>query len=160
MVAFSSSRRQQPKSFAPKQTTLEGLAACGGGEPASRGIDAHASRRNGGGVEVARSRDGGITQVKIGRWRTLAAGPQRRLSEVRELACERVAVKIDRFADGGDRPSSEIWQLYDREGRLEAAMQSTPDGRFALLTNYQTREACRLVRNQRNELETVERWRI
>jgi hypothetical protein len=98
--------------------------------------------------------------VKIGRWRTLAAGPQRRVAEVRELTCERVAIKINRFADGGERPSSEIWQLYDREGRLEAAMQSSPDGKFALLTNYQTREACRLVRNQRNELVAVETWRI
>lgn len=159
MVAFSSSRRQQPKSFAPKQPTLEGLAACGG-EPMTRSLDARASRRNGGGVEVYRTRDGAISQVKIGRWRTLAAAPQRRVAEVRELTCERIAVKINRFADGGDRPSSEIWQLYDREGRLEAAMQSSPDGKFALITNYQTREACRLVRNQRNEMETVERWRI
>lgn len=160
MVAFSSSRRQQPKSIVPRQPTLEGLAACGRFESAPRGLQAQASRRSGNGVDVLRDRRGAILQVKIGRWRVLAAAPQRRLAEVRELACERVAVKIERFADGGDRPSSEIWQLFDRDGRLEAAMQSTPDGKFALLTNYQTRQACRLVRNGRDELETVETWSI
>jgi hypothetical protein len=79
---------------------------------------------------------------------------------VRELACQRVAVKIERLSDGTLRPSSEIWQLYDLEGRLEASMQTTPDGRFAMLTNYQTRLACRLALNARGVLETVESWSI
>jgi hypothetical protein len=111
-------------------------------------------------VEAIRNREGEITQLKIGPWRELTASPQRRVAEVRELSGDRIAVRIERLADGGRRPSSEIWQLYDREGRLEAALQSTPDGKFAILTNYQTRQACRLVANGRNELETVEAWNI
>jgi hypothetical protein len=158
MVALTS-RRQPRKAVTPEQPSVESLATCGRG--ASGGaFEGRASRRDGNGIDVVRSRDGEITQLKIGRWRQLSASPQRRLAEVRELSDDRIAVKIERLADGGARPSSEIWQLYDREGRLEAAMQSTPDGKFAILTNYQTRQACRLVANGRNELETVEAWNI
>jgi hypothetical protein len=159
MVAISSSRRRLPKNVAPKQITVEGLTQCG-----PRGcqslFEAGASRRGVPSVEIFRDGQNGITQVRIGRWRNLTAGPQRRLAEVRELDCQRVAVRIERFADNGQRPTSEIWQLYDLEGRLEAALQSSPDGAFALLTNYATREACRLVRNRNGDLETVETWRI
>ena len=159
MVAFSSSRRQLPKNVTPKQITVEGLAACQ--DVRSRDpFQAGASRRGAPGVEVVRDGKNEITEVRIGRWRTLKAGPQRRLAEVRELACQQVAVRIERFADNGQRPTSEIWQLYDLEGRLEAALQTTPDGAFALLSNYVTRQACRLMRNQSGELETVEAWRI
>jgi hypothetical protein len=157
MVAFSSSRRQRVETKLPKQPTAEALAGCSVAEP---GRTAAASRRSASNFEVFRDRSGTIASVRIGRWRMLAAAPQRRVAEVKELACERIAVRIERFADGGDRPSSEIWQLYDLEGRLEAAMQTTPDGKFALLSNYRTRQACRLVRNQQNELQAVETWSI
>jgi hypothetical protein len=157
MVAFSSSRRQRIEPQSLKQPTPEALAACGVADPV---FEAAGSRRKASRFQVIRDRDGAIASVRIGRWRVLAAAPQRRVAEVKELASERIAVRIERFTDAGDRPSSEIWQLYDLEGRLEAAMQTTPDGKFALLTNYQTRQACRLVRNLRNELETVETWSI
>jgi hypothetical protein len=127
----------------------------------SRGsLSAAASRRSARGHEVIRNRDGDIASVRIGPWRELTAGPQRRLAEVRELAQERIAVRIERFADGGNRPTSEIWQLYDLQGRLDAAIQTTPDGKFAVLTNYRTRQSCRLVRNAQGELETAETWSI
>jgi hypothetical protein len=160
MVAFSSSRRQKLKPTLPVPSAADALAACGTVEPLRDAVTGAASRRSTSPYEVERRRGGEIASVRIGRWRVLTAGPQRRLAEVRELPNDRIAVRIDRYADGGDRPSSEIWQLYDLEGRLEAAMQSTPDGNFALLTNYQTRQASRLVRNQQNELETVECWKI
>jgi hypothetical protein len=118
------------------------------------------SRRARLGVETVRDRLGQIVQVRIGRWRVLAAAAQRRITEVRELTERRVAVRIERFADGYGRPSSEIWHLYDAEGRLEAALQSSTCGKFALATNYQTRQACRLVRDARGELKQVETWRI
>jgi hypothetical protein len=159
MVAFNSTPRPQ-QDLACKQPSLQPLAAYGGRDAVKQEFAAQASRRNVAGVNLSRAPDGAIAQVRIGRWRTLAAGVQRRIVEVRELACDRIAVKINRFADGGEHPSSEIWQLYDREGRLEAALQSSIDGKFAVLTNYQTREASRLVRDQRNELVTVETWRI
>jgi hypothetical protein len=160
MVALSSSRRQQAKSIVPKQITVEGLAECRGGMSPSDAYEAGGSRRGIPGVEVFRDGQDEISQVRIGRWRVLTAGLQRRVAEVRELCCERVAVKLERFADVGSKPTSEIWQLYDREGRLEAALQSTPDGRFAILSNYVTHQACRLVRANSGEMQTVEQWTI
>ena len=159
MVAFCSSRRQRPEARLPKQATAESLAASRALE--SRGsVSAAASRRNAGGYEVIRNRDGHIASVRIGAWRELTAGPQRRLADVRQLTGERIAVRIERLTDINDRPSSEIWQLYDLHGRLDAAIQSTPDGKFAVLTNYRTRQSCRLVRNAQGELETAETWSI
>jgi len=64
------------------------------------------------------------------------------------------------MVDQGRQAASEIWQLYDLEGRIEASLQSTTDGRFALLTNYQTRQACRMIKNRSVELEAVESWAI
>ena len=79
---------------------------------------------------------------------------------MRELSCRRVAVRIERFADDGATPSSEIWQLYNLDGHLEAALQTTPDGKFAMMTNYRTRQACRLVANSQGDLQPVETWKI
>lgn len=118
-----------------------------------------ASRRTPVHVETDRNADGEIRCVRIGAWRTVSSGPQRRLVEVRRLDDVRVAVRLERLADG-DYASSEIWQLYHVDGRLEAAMQSAPDGSFAVLTNYQTRQACRLVRGASGQLESVESWEI
>jgi hypothetical protein len=111
-------------------------------------------------VKLRKDSQGELNEVRIGRWRVIVAGEHRRLVEVRELGSERIAVRIERFADNGVTPSSEIWQLYRLDGRLEAALQTTPDGKFALLTNYRTRQACRLVASARGELRTVETWTI
>jgi hypothetical protein len=159
MVAFCSSRRQRVEANVPKQPVAESLAACRAME--SRGsVSAAASRRSPSGFQVVRNGDGGIAKVRIGTWRELTAGPQRRLAEVRQVAGQRIAVKVERFADGGHRPTSEIWQLYDLQGRLDAAIQTTPDGKFAVLTNFRTRQSCRLARNAQGDLETVETWSI
>jgi hypothetical protein len=159
MVAFCSSRRQRVEANLPKQPAAESLAACRALE--SRGsVSAAASRRSASGYQVIRNRDGSIAKVRIGSWRELTAGPQRRLAEVRQVAEQRIAVRIERFADGGHRSTSEIWQLYDLRGRLDAAIQTTPDGQFAVLTNYRTRQSCRLARNAQGDLETVETWSI
>jgi hypothetical protein len=138
--------------------SLEALTECHRCVPASDAFEAAASRRSAPGVEVVRDGQDEIAQVHIGRWRVLTSATQRRIAEVRELSGDRVAVRLERFADNGVQPSSEIWQLYDRQGRLEAAMQSALDGRFAMLTNYVTRQGCRLVQNSRGELEAVEQW--
>jgi hypothetical protein len=161
MLALSSSRRQSQKQpLRPHRTPFEAFSSLAGSGSSAAILQGRASRRVASDVEVTRNRGGAIEQVRIGRWRTLTAAPQRRLAEVRELSCNRVAVKIERLADGGTHPTSEIWQLYDCQGRLLAAMQCSADGRFAMLSNYQTRQACRLVRNGRNELETAESWTI
>ena len=159
MIALSSSRRQGAKKFQVREPSIEAISSPAAG-PMAFTLEGRASRRSASEVEVTRSRGGAIEQVRISRWRTLTATPQRRLAEVRELSGDRVAVKIDRLADGGNHSTSNIWQLYDREGRLQATMQCSADGRFAVLSNYQTRQACRLVRNGRNELETAESWTI
>jgi hypothetical protein len=112
------------------------------------------------GAEAVRDRRGEILQVRIGRWRVLSASPQRRIAELHEVGQRHVAVRIERFTDGAAQPSSEIWQLYDPEGRLEAALQSSCCGKFALLTNYRTRRACRLLRDARGELQMVEAWSV
>jgi hypothetical protein len=109
---------------------------------------------------MRRDAEGRLAEVRIGRWRVLVASDARRLGEVRELGPQRVAVRIDRMADNGVVPSSQIWQLYHLDGRLEASLQSTPDGRFALLTNYRTRQACRLSADDRGALRPVETWTI
>ncbi len=160
MVAFNSSRRQVSQQSSAPQSSGDPVAVLTSDRPDRSAEAARASRRPAGAVEVSRDRQGQITDVRIGRWRTLNSAPHRRVADVRELACQRVAVKIERLTDRSLPPSSEIWQLYDLEGRLEASMQTTPDGRFAMLTNYQTRLACRLALNARGVLETVESWNI
>ena len=160
MVAFNSSRRQSHQPLLAERAAPETLAKIGRDGSLRAETTGRASRREAEGVQVFRDGDGRIIHVRIGRWRVLSSAAHRRLSEVRELSCDRVAVKIDRFTDPGGLPSSEIWQLYDMDGRLEAAIQTTPDGRFAMLTNYRTRQASRLAANQRGELVTVESWSI
>ena len=54
----------------------------------------------------------------------------------------------------------EIWQLYDLQGRLMASLQTSSDGGFAMISDYESRKASRLVRNRQGELETVETWSI
>ena len=109
---------------------------------------------------VERNGRGEIVQVRIGRWRTLTASTQRQIKEVRALACDRVAVSILRCDEGDKRQSCEIWQLYDLQGRLLASLQTSLDGGFAMISDYESRKASRLVRNRRGEMETVESWAI
>ena len=159
MVAFTRGRRQDLPSRPVVRTPIDALIV--GPDSASQNpYHAAGSHRATRGVEVRKNHDGFITDIRIGRWRKLSATEDRRLAEVRELSCGRVAVLIERLADDGRTPSSEIWQLYDLEGRLNAALQTTPDGRFAMITNYQTRQACRLVANPQGELQAVETWAI
>jgi hypothetical protein len=159
MVAFNCSRRQRTAA-SPQRSPFDALVAGGGGGPLESAVSAAASYRALRDVVVRRNNCGEIVDVQIGRWRVVAATENRRLAEVRELACGRVALRIERFADNAMRPTSEIWQLYDLDGRLEAALQTTPDGKFAMLTNYRTRQACRLSADQQGNLKPVENWRI
>lgn len=159
MVAFNWSRRKNMTKSSAAKSPLDLLTASGG--PILDSVfHAGASHRAPNTLEIRREPGGAIRRVRIGRWRVLNAGQNRRLAEVRELGCRRVAVRIERLADGGDRPSSEIWQLYDLDGRLEAALQTTLDGKLAMLTNYRTREACRLAAAANGEMRPVETWRI
>jgi hypothetical protein len=159
MVAFTRVRRRIPSSQSIIRTPLHALVT-DRNTASQNPYHAAASHRAARSVEVRKGSDGFITEIRIGRWRTLTAKPNHRLAEVRELSGGRVAVLIERLADDGRTPSSEVWQLYDLEGRLNAALQTMPDGRFAMMTNYQTRQACRLVANPQGELQAVETWAI
>jgi hypothetical protein len=158
MVAFNCSRRVA-RHDQGLHSPLEALTV-ERGVPIDSVLHAASSHRTVEHVELRNDADGALVEVRIGRRRVIAAGSNRRLAEVRELGCQRVAVRIEKFADNGATPSSDIWQLYRLDGRLEAAMQTTPDGQFALLTDYRTRQACRLVADAHGELRTVETWRI
>jgi hypothetical protein len=39
-------------------------------------------------------------------------------------------------------------------------MQVAPEGKFAMLTNYRTRQACRLMADGDGALQVVESWKI
>lgn len=159
MVAFNSTRRQSPRFETRTSTSIESFASrleCG---PNADATAIEGSRRTSSSVEVSRDATGAISRVRIGRWRVLAASPERRIVEVRELGCKKVAVRLSRSAVAA-YAQGESWQLYDQQGRMQAAMQCSHDGGFALVADYQTRQASRLRRNQRGELETVETWNI
>jgi hypothetical protein len=160
MVAFSSSRRTAMRGSSPQGITVQGLPISRQGLAVHDPYAAGASRRSPATVQVVRDNQNEIRQVRIGRWRVLAAAPQRRVVEVKQVGSQRIAVRIERFADQGPTATSQIWQLYDREGRLEAALQSTPDGQFGILTDYVSRQSCRLVRNQTGEFEATDEWSL
>lgn len=158
MVAFNSSRRQKPISpVLPASSPFEAVAAAACPDSAESAVGTH---RTQGSVRIAADGQGEIKKVQIGRWRVLSAAADRRVVEVRELGCRRVAVRVERVTGNQGEPSSEVWQLYNLDGRLEAALQSTPDGRFAMLTNYRTRQACRMSADAQGQLRVVESWRI
>lgn len=159
MVAIFSGRR---RTSAPPMSgdAVEALVASGGRKPLDSVFCTAGSHRAHRGVRIRRGADGAIVSVRIGRWRALTASSTRRLTEVRELGDQRVAVRIERFADGAASPTSEIWELYNLEGRLEASMQTTPDGKFGMLTNYRTRYSSRLAANADGRLRSIETWRI
>jgi hypothetical protein len=160
MVAFNCGRRKSLSKKTAAQPAVEMLAAAAASGPLDSLFAANASHRADRHLKVSRGPDDSIIEIRIGRWRVLTEGPNRRLAEVHPTPGGRVAVRIERFADCGAVVTSQIWQLYDRDGRLDASIQSSPDGRFALLTNYRTREACRLSANAAGELQCVETWRI
>lgn len=160
MVAFNSTRRRLRADSSSSGWSFDLGKSDLRVSELPEGAPAGASRRTSLGAETVRDRRGQIVAVRIGRWRVLTAAPQRRIGEVRQLDDKQIAVRIERYTDGSARPTSEIWQLYDPEGRLEAAMQSSTCGKFALLTNYRTRQACRLVRDAHGELQKVETWSI
>lgn len=156
MVALCSSRRKPPAASSP--ASVIGALNKVGGPPMDSLFCNAASHRGERRVVVCRTPDGSIREVQIGRWRIVTASAERRLCEVRELSCGRVAVRIERPTHGGSL--SEIWQLYELDGRLDAAMQVAPDGKFAMLTNYRTRQASRLMADGNGALRTVETWKI
>lgn len=69
-------------------------------------------------------------------------------------------MRLTRCKDGDNRTRYEIWQLYDVQGRLLASLQTSSDGGFALVSDYEARKASQLVRNRLGEFETVETWTI
>jgi hypothetical protein len=160
MVAFNSTRRQPNRQSSCGIVSVSSLIDRRELEKRPETAAIHASRRVATSVGVERDGRGEITCVRIGRWRTLAASAQRRIEEVRELRCDRVAVRLSRCNDGDKRIRCEIWQLYDLQGRLLASLQTSSDGGFALISDYEARKASRLVRNRQGEMETAESWTI
>lgn len=165
MVAFNSTRRRAlPQESCDNVSTASLISRIQHAND-QKSDAVGASRRATASVETFRDGGGEIINVRIGRWRVLAAAPERRIVEVRELSCDRVVVRLARSSSGDYRRgnyqhSCEIWQLYDLHGRLLASLQVSPDGGFALISDYQTRQSSRLLRNSRGELETVETWTI
>ena len=159
MVAFNSTRRQPTRTETRTSTSIESLASRFASDPTAGITTIEGSRRASSSVEVSRDATGEISRVRIGRWRVLAASAERRIVEVRELDRRKVAVRLSRSA-GAAAAQGENWQLYDQQGRMQATMQCSQDGGFALVADYQTRQASRLRRNQQGDLETVETWNI
>lgn len=159
MVAFNSTRRQSPRQSCGS-VSASSLIDRGELEKRRETAAIQASRRTTTSADVERDGRGEIVCVRIGRWRTLTASAQRRIAEVRELRCERIAVRLSSGREGDGRMRCEIWQLYDLQGRLLASLQTSSDGGFALISDYEARKASRLVRNRRGEMETAESWSI
>jgi len=160
MVAFNSTRRQSPRQSACDGVSVSLLINRKESEKSPETAGILASRRAATTATVERNGRGEIIQVRIGRWRTLTASAQRQIKEVRALACDRVAISILRCDDGDKRQGCEIWQLYDLQGRMLASLQTSLDGGFAMVSDYESRKASRLVRNRSGEMETVESWGI
>jgi hypothetical protein len=160
MVAFNSTRRQSTRRPSCGSVSVSSLIDRGELEKRRETAAIQASRRAATSADVERDGRGEIMCVRIGRWRTLTASAQRRIVEVRELHGDRVAVRLSSSSEGDSRMRCEIWQLYDFQGRLLASLQTSSDGGFALVSDYEARKASRLVRNRRGEMETVESWGI
>ena len=160
MVAFNSTRRQSPPQPACGSVSASSLFNRQEHEKRPETAGIIASRRAAASAAVDRDGRGEITQVRIGRWRTLSASARRQIKEVRALACDRIAVSILRCDVGDERQGCEIWQLYNLQGRLLASLQTSLDGGFAVISDYEFRKASRLVRNRTGEMETVESWTI
>ncbi|TWU26065.1 hypothetical protein [Bythopirellula polymerisocia] len=91
-------------------------------------------------LDVYRDGEDNIINVKIGRWRVLSSNVHRRIVEVRELACERVAVRIE--LDDHNRLASHctIWELYDHQGHLLSMLQDLGDREIWLTTGFRRKE--------------------
>lgn len=89
-------------------------------------------------AEVYRDANGVIRHVRIGAWRVIAASNSRRIAEVRELACGRVAVCIQ-------RDEYTAWELYDLAGHLLAMTQTLPNGEGWLETDFEKGEVTRMI---------------
>jgi hypothetical protein len=89
-------------------------------------------------VELFCDANGVIRHVRIGPWRVIAASKSRQIIEVRDLACDRVAVCIVR--DG-----LPCWELYGLDGSLLAMLQRLPNEDGWLETNFETREVYRVI---------------
>ncbi|WP_428307626.1 hypothetical protein [Lacipirellula sp.] len=118
------------------------------------------SRRLPSGVEIVRDASGRITRARIGRWRVISASADRDIVEVHEASCGRIAIRLARCANRQDRASCEVWQLYNEQGRLLASLQRSTDGGMAVVSDYELRQASRLVRTSTGEMECVESWSI
>ena len=119
-----------------------------------------ASRRNSTIVDVFRDGRGEIINVRIGRWRVLTSSAGRRIEEVRQLPGGRFAVKIVRRDKENLRTSCESWQLYNLHGRLLAALQTSSDGKLAIVSDYERRQASRLSLDGSGEFRAIETWKI
>lgn len=79
-----------------------------------------------------------ITRVKIGYWRELSASSHRRIAEVRELPCDRVAVKIEISQPGRLLPLCTVWELYNHRGQLLSMLQDIHEKSVCLITDFQS----------------------
>ena len=107
-------------------------------------------------IELFRDACGVIRHVRIGDWRVIAATGSRSIGEVRVLeGCNRIAVRIESQAGTLLQPSCTIWELYDREGVLQAMLQSTGERDHWLTTDFSSRRILPRRRPARIERETV-----
>lgn len=92
-------------------------------------------------VELYRDGGGNIINVKIGQWRVLSSDVHRRIVEVRELGCQRVAVRIE--LDNQNRLASHctIWELYDHQGHLLSMLQDMGDREIWLTTGFRRKQS-------------------
>ncbi|QDT71225.1 hypothetical protein I41_03810 [Lacipirellula limnantheis] len=160
MVAINSTRRQPTNHSTCNVVSFSSLIDRPSDAKGRQSAAFGATRRLSSRVDLQHNHQNEIVNVRIGRWRTLSATPERRIVEVRELACDRVAVLLMHDGARDFRQSYKIWQLYDINGRILASLQTSSDGGFAMFSDYETRQASQLLRNRRGELETVDTWPI
>lgn len=160
MVAFNSTRRRPERLDVDANASATALFEQQNGEKPGENAPLRGSRRAASGVEIVRDLAGRIVQARIGRWRVISATADRDIVEVREASCGRIAIRLARCANRQGSASCEVWQLYDAQGRLLASLQRSADGGMAVVSDYELRQASRLVRNYEGRMERVESWSI
>lgn len=160
MVAFNSTRRRAARLDVDANASAATLLEQQNGEKPGENAPLRGSRRSPRGVEVVRDATGRIIQARIGRWRVISAAVDRDIVEVHEASRGRIAIRLARCANRQERASCEVWQLYDGQGRLLASLQRSADGGMAVVSDYQLRQASRLVRSCEGKMERVESWNI
>ena len=160
MVAFNSTRRHAARIDMSVDASASLLVGRQNVDNSGEIAPISGSRRSPAGAEIVRDGAGNIIQARIGRWRVISASADRRIADVQEMSCGRLAIRLLRCANRELRPSCEMWQLYDVQGRLLASLQRSGDGGLAILTDYQSRQASRLAKNRYGELEVVESWSV